>query len=120
TLWVKMVRDLYVLRDGSSTFERVPSGSTSRTQFTFLREAPDKSIWLSDASGLRMAAGSDGAAVRSVEDLPALPISRRIGNFVFAPDGTLWAATSRGVERFDGPRNMRAKAVIGAGESAAF
>jgi ligand-binding sensor domain-containing protein len=120
TLWVKMVRDLYLLRADSSTFSHVPSGSTSRPAFTFLREAPDKSIWLSDESGLRMVAGSNGVAVPSVNDLPTLPISRRIGNFIFAPNGTLWAATSRGVERFDGTRIIRAKGVIGAGEGAAF
>jgi signal transduction histidine kinase/ligand-binding sensor domain-containing protein len=120
TLWVKMVRDLYLLRADSSTFEHVPSGSTSRAAFTFLREAPDKSIWLSDEAGLRMVAGSNGVAVPSVNDLPTLPISRRIGNFIFVPDGTLWAATSRGVERFDGTRIIRAKGVIGAGEGAAF
>jgi ligand-binding sensor domain-containing protein len=48
TLWSKMSSDLYFLPVGSSKFKRVPGGSASRGAFTFLREAPDKTIWLSD------------------------------------------------------------------------
>ena len=120
TLWVKMIRDLYSLPAGGSKFEHVPGGSASRGAFTFIREARDKSIWLADDSGLRMIAGSDGTPLRWVRELPALPVNLRIGNFIFAPDGALWAATSKGVERIDWVPAARNDRLIHAGEGSAF
>jgi signal transduction histidine kinase/ligand-binding sensor domain-containing protein len=119
-LWVKMSSDLYRLPAGASKFERVPGGSASRGAFTFLREAPDKSIWLADDSGLRMIAGSGGTPLQSQRQLPVLPIDLRIENFSFAPDGTLWAATSRGVEQIDWMPFARTNRIIRAGEGPAF
>jgi hypothetical protein len=84
TLWVKRPRDLYYLAAGGSRFESAPGCSASRQGFTFHREAPDKSIWLSDDASLRMIAGSDRLPVRSSHELPPLSLSERIGNFTFA------------------------------------
>jgi signal transduction histidine kinase/ligand-binding sensor domain-containing protein len=109
TLWVKQrTGPLLFLPRGQSKFQVSPSGegpSTSygegtATSYAFLHEALDGSIWLSDDQGLRRVAGKLSA--------PPFPPAAKghkgnapFGDFTFAPDGSLWAVTGKGVKRFD-------------------
>jgi hypothetical protein len=67
-----------------------------------------------------MIADSDGTPLRAVGELSTLPVHQRIGNFVFAPDRTLWMATSGGLEQLDWTPSARPDRVIRAGEGLAF
>jgi signal transduction histidine kinase/ligand-binding sensor domain-containing protein len=111
TVWVRTLDGaLLFMPRGQSRFQRLDydAGATSAafvlataTHNTFLHEAPDGSIWLSDDHGLRRVTDKDGARV-----LPAPPIKRnneniQFGDFTFAADGSMWAVSDKGLRRFD-------------------
>jgi signal transduction histidine kinase/ligand-binding sensor domain-containing protein len=111
TVWVKTVAGpiLFLLR-GQARFQRLnyDAGPTSAAFFlatathnSYLREAPDGSIWLSDDYGLRRVTEKGSNQV-------VQPISHRIpknslqlGDFTFAADGSIWAVSDRGLRRLD-------------------
>lgn len=109
TVWVRTLAGaLLYLAPGQSRFQRMEydAGATSAafvlataTHNTFLHEAPDGSIWLSDDHGLRRVTNSRGI-------LPA-PRAKgkeeniQFGDFTFAADGSMWAVSDRGLRRFD-------------------
>jgi hypothetical protein len=72
------------------------------TGFAFLREAPDGTIWLSDNQGLRRLTSRPGAPAASVpRGRPAK--TPPFEDFTFAADGSLWAVTEKGIQRFNHP-----------------
>ncbi len=102
TFWAKTDSGAIVfLPDGESTFQSMPYKKTPVVGRVFIHEAPDGSIGLSDDLGLRRVAGGEGNSI------PPYPLNSppgqglRFGDFTFEPDGTLWAATADGVERFE-------------------
>jgi PAS domain S-box-containing protein len=112
TLWVKMASGpLLFLPAGQSKFEISPHGGGETTNASFLHQAGDGSIWLSDNHGLRRV--DSNAGIPQV----ANPLSgsgkgnARFGNFTFAPDGSMWAVTSHGVRRFDHFEQWKASAI---------
>ena len=116
-LWVKMTSgDLYSLSADRTKFTRIASKAFTQASLTFLREAPDKSIWLSDERGLRQVVDSNGTPAAVTVSEQKLPLTERIRTFAFAPDGSLWAASGRGIERFD----VRERRVLHAGEGQPF
>lgn len=100
TLWVKTrTGPLLFLPRGQSEFQMSVASAGLSTGFAYLHEAPDGEIWLSDDHGLRCVANK-----RSVSAKPpptSLKGRSQHGDFAFAPDGTLWAVTDDGVQRFD-------------------
>ena len=95
TLWVKTRSGpLLFMPRGQSKFQVSKYGEGVSTSYAYLREAPDGMIWLSDDQGLRRAEGKPGAPAFSGPP-------GKFGDFTFAPDGSLWAVTTRGVQRFD-------------------
>ena len=107
TLWVKTrTSPLLFLPRGQSKFQASKYGEGLSTGYAYLHQAPDGAIWLSDDQGLRRVASL--AAPQTVERSRT---SRRhekdprgmlhFGDFTFAPDGSLWAVTGKGVQRFD-------------------
>ena len=101
TLWVKTrTSGLLFLPRGQSKFQASKAGEGVSTGFAFLHEAPDGGIWLSDDQGLRRVA----TKLSSKTSSPTTQSYRgksQFGDFTFAPDGTLWAASGKGVQRFD-------------------
>jgi signal transduction histidine kinase len=101
TLWVKpQTSALLFLERGQSKFQPTEYGKGASTGFAFLRQAPDGTIWLSDDQGLRRVTGKDGVSPSSQTPI----VSRKsppFGDFAFSPDGSLWAVTKAGVQRFD-------------------
>ncbi len=101
TLWVKTrTGPLLFLPHGQSKFRVNKYGAGLSTNYAYLHEGPDGGIWLSDDQGLRR--------VASRLSLPAFsppPTDHKenpqFGDFAFAPDGSLWAVTDKGVQRFD-------------------
>jgi PAS domain S-box-containing protein len=101
TLWLAWPTGaLYFLKPGEHTFKRCFSGQGVGGDYAFLKQAPDGSIWLSDVGGLRRVTGYPDPT----KPLPAAQETHEphygFGNFAFAPDGTLWAASGHGVYRF--------------------
>lgn len=101
TLWVKTASGpLLYLPRGQSQFQISKAGDGVSTGYAYLHEASDGGIWLSDNQGLRQVAAklslSAGSPSERSYDGPS-----RFGDFAFAADGTLWAATPAGVQRFD-------------------
>jgi signal transduction histidine kinase/ligand-binding sensor domain-containing protein len=100
TLWVKPNNGpLLFLPRGQSKFQVSKVGEGLSTGHAYLHEAPDGAIWLSDNQGLRR-------VTRKLSDAASSPLNRykgyaQFGDFTFAPDGTLWAVTGKGVQRFD-------------------
>jgi PAS domain S-box-containing protein len=101
TLWVKWPTGaLYFLKIGEHKFNRCSSGEGAGGEYAFLNQAPDGSIWLSDAGGLRRVTGYPDptkplAGAKKTHKPPT-----GFGNFTFAPNGALWAASGLGVYRF--------------------
>ena len=105
TLWVKTwAGELLFLKPGSSQFQIEPSGSGATANFAYLHEAPDQSIWLSDDYGLRevrrgaTAGGVGGPLGKAHRE------AGRFQDFAFASDGSIWAATDKGVRWADHPQ----------------
>src|SRR5579862_6681011 len=94
TLWVKTRSGpLLFMPRGQSKFQVSQYGEGVSTSYANLHEAPDGAIWLSDDQGLRRVEGKPGAPAFSAPP-------GKFGDFTFAPDGSLWAVTTKGVERF--------------------
>jgi signal transduction histidine kinase/ligand-binding sensor domain-containing protein len=101
TLWVKWPTGaFYFLKRGESTFKRCSSGEGVGGEYAFLRQAPDGSIWLSDAGGLRRVTGSSDPSklIARPERIRKPPSD--FGSFTFAPNGALWASSGQGVYHF--------------------
>jgi len=93
TLWVKTrTSPLLFLPPGQSKFEVSQYGEGTSTSYAWLHEAPDGTIWLSDDQGLRAAFTPFRKGYKG---------NAQFGDFTFAPDGSLWAVTGKGVRRFD-------------------
>jgi PAS domain S-box-containing protein len=101
TLWVKWPTGaFYFLKHGEHKFKRCPSGEGVGGEYAFLKQAPDGSIWLSDLGGLRRVTGyADPTKPNAGPGRIGKPHSW-FGNFTFAPNGSLWAASGLGVFRF--------------------
>jgi signal transduction histidine kinase/ligand-binding sensor domain-containing protein len=110
-VWVRTLAGaLLFLAPGQSRFQRIEydAGASSAafvlataTHNTFLHEAPDGSIWLSDDHGLRRVTNKGAARI-----LPAPPARQKkeniqFGDFTFAADGSMWAVSDQGLRRFD-------------------
>ncbi len=101
TLWVKTrTSGLLFLPRGQSKFQVSQAGEGVSTGYAFLHEAPDGGIWLSDDQGLRRVKSALSAPPVSPAAQPHKS-SVPFGDFTFGSDGTLWAATGKGVQRFD-------------------
>jgi len=101
TLWVKWPNGaFYFLKLGEHKFNRYSFGEGVGGEYAFLQQAPDGSIWLSDAGGLRRVTEYPDPTKQ-----PAGPLRIRkphcwFGNFTFAPNGALWASSGQAVYRF--------------------
>jgi signal transduction histidine kinase/ligand-binding sensor domain-containing protein len=102
TLWVKTrTSPLLFLPRGQLKFQVSKYGEGLSTGYVHLHEAPDGGIWLSDDQGLRRVAGKLSASAYSPLPRREPKRSALFGDFTFAPDGSLWAVTGKGVQRFD-------------------
>ena len=110
TVWVKTLEGaLLFMSPGQSMFKRMAydAGATSAafvlataTHNTYLHEAPDGSIWLSDDHGLRRVVNPDRTPAPSVPDKERKE-NVQFGDFTFAADGSIWAVSDKGLRRFD-------------------
>ncbi len=110
TVWVRTLEGaLLFMPPGQSTFKRVEydAGATSAafvlataTHNTYLHEAPDGSIWLSDDHGLRRVINADRTPVPSVAGKERIE-NVQFGDFTFTADGSIWAVSDKGLRRFD-------------------
>lgn len=111
TVWVRTLAGaLLFLPRGRSTFQRMEydAGATSAafvlataTHNTFLHEAPDGAIWLSDDHGLRRVTSPRGAPMLQVPQSLGKEENIQFGDFTFASDGSIWAVSDKGLRRFD-------------------
>jgi signal transduction histidine kinase/ligand-binding sensor domain-containing protein len=100
TLWVKTrVGPLLFLPQGQTKFQASKVEAWPSTGFAYLHEAPDGGIWISDNKGLRCVTDKLSASAKPA--LRSFGNHARYGDFAFAPDGSLWAVTDKGVQRFD-------------------
>lgn len=112
TLWLKMPSgDLLYLKRNAPKFQRNEAGYGPVAGFTYLHDAPDGAVWLTDGRGLRKVAGGasqDSSAIgpRSAQS------GDRFGNFTFDRQGALWAATADGVEHFEHVSSMPIGATV--------
>jgi len=100
TLWAKTSSNELIYHPaGSSAFLRDAVGDGPVTYTSYIHEAPDKSIWISDTKGLRKVWKPGMSALASVATVPTMK-GVEFANFTFDADGAIWAATDHGVERF--------------------
>ncbi len=101
TFWAESASgSLLFMPRGQSRFQLSPKSGTATVAQAFLHQAPDGSIWLSDDYGLRRVKDKAGSpALSPPTDKDARIV--KFGDFTFADDGSLWAATGKGIERFD-------------------
>ncbi len=92
TLWVKtQTGPLLFLPRGQSKFQVSKYGGGLSTGYAFLHQDPEGAVWLSDDQGLRRVSIPETGERRNAQ----------FGDFTFAPDGSLWVVTGKGVQRFD-------------------
>jgi signal transduction histidine kinase/ligand-binding sensor domain-containing protein len=107
TLWVQMYSGtLLYLPRGAIRFNVKPFHDGEVGDFAYLHEGPDGSMWLSDAQGLRRVSGDSSDYRRTSGTIGKLSKHSRFGNFTFDRDGTLWAASGKGIERIPGARGL--------------
>src|SRR5262249_4334302 len=118
TLWVKTrTGPLLFLPQGHSKFQVSRYGDGVSSSYAYLHEGPGGAIWLSDDQGLRQVASKLSSPAVSLLQ-KAYHGSTPFGDFTFAPDGSLWAVTGKGVQRFEQvDRWQTPVAVAAAGES---
>jgi signal transduction histidine kinase/ligand-binding sensor domain-containing protein len=110
-VWVRTLGGaLLFLAPGQSKFQRIEydAGATSAafvlataTHNTFLHEAPDGSIWLSDDHGLRRVTNKGAARIVPEPHGQGKKENIQFGDFTFAADGSMWAVSDKGLRRFD-------------------
>jgi signal transduction histidine kinase/ligand-binding sensor domain-containing protein len=100
TVWVKMTSGvLFYLPRGDTRFKRSPSGDGAVGGFAYLHEGPNGSIWLSDEQGLRRVSENGIPSKAAFSSAATLSKHPRFENFTFDGNRTLWAATSKGIQR---------------------
>ena len=110
TVWVRTLAGaLLFLLPGQSTFRRMEydAGATSAafvlataTHNTFLHEAPDGAIWLSDDRGLRRVTNPRSAPMQVPRE-KGKEEHIQFGDFTFGSDSSIWAVSDKGLRRFD-------------------
>ena len=101
TLWVKpLTGPLLFLPRGYTKFKVSKYGEGVSSGYAHLHEGPNGTIWLSDSQGLRQVASRLSAPPSSLPQR-SYQGNAHFGDFIFAPDGTLWAVTRKGVRRFE-------------------
>jgi signal transduction histidine kinase/streptogramin lyase len=110
-VWVRTLGgEVLFLAPGESKFQRMEydAGATSAafvlataTHNTFLHEAPDGSIWLSDDHGLRRITDKGSAHTQPAPPAHEKKENIQFGDFHFAADGSMWAVSEKGLRRFD-------------------
>ena len=121
TLWVKWPTGaFYFLKLGESKFKRSSSGEGVGGEYAFLKQAPDGSIWLSDAGGLRRVTGYPDPTkpITGPERIRKPPSG--FGNFTFTPNGVLWAASGQGVYRFKNVEQYKVDEPLSTADAEAF
>jgi len=121
TLWVKWPTGaLYFLKIGEHKFNRCSPGEGAGGEYAFLNQAPDGSIWLSDAGGLRRVTGYPDPTkpLAGAEKTHKPPTG--FGNFTFAPNGALWAASGLGVYRFKNVEQYKVYEPLSTADAEAF
>jgi signal transduction histidine kinase/ligand-binding sensor domain-containing protein len=99
TLWIETpAGSLLYLPRGQSNFRFSQAGEGPTLYQSFLHQAPNGSIWLSDDHGLRRVTDAKGAPTPSSQQGNG-PSRFRCADFTFADDGSLWAPTTAGLER---------------------
>jgi PAS domain S-box-containing protein len=121
TLWVKWPTGaFYFLKFREHKFKRWSSGEGVGGEYAFLKQAPDGSIWLSDAGGLRRVTGYPDPT----RPIPGLEKIRNppsgFGNFTFTPNGALWAASGQGVYRFENVGQYKLDEPLSTADAEAF
>jgi hypothetical protein len=112
TLWVKMANGpLLFLQAGQSKFEISPRGGGATANASFLHQAGDGSIWLSDDHGIRRVDSYAGVPPVSNPLSGGDKGNANFGDFTFAADDSMWAVTSEGVRHFDHSEQWKASAV---------
>ena len=121
TLWVKWPTGaFYFLKLGEHKFTRCSSGEGVGGEYAFLKQAPDGSIWLSDAGGLRRVTGYPDPTkpIAGPERIRKPPSG--FGNFTFTPNGALWAASGQGVYRFKNVEQYKVDEPLSTADAEAF
>jgi PAS domain S-box-containing protein len=121
TLWVTWPTGaLYFLKFGEHKFKRYSSGDGVGSEYAFLKQAPDNSIWLSNARGLRRVTSYPDPTMPPAEAEKAHKPPTGFGNFTFAPDGVLWAASGQGVYRFKNVEQYKVDEPLSTADAEAF
>jgi ligand-binding sensor domain-containing protein len=108
TLWVKTAAGpLLFLEKGQSRFQVSQYGAGSTTDWAFLHQAPNGSIWLSDDHGLRRVKDEAQSPVIASPLTIMTREHNRSRNFTFDSDGALWVAPVRGVEWLEKPERWQ-------------
>jgi len=121
TLWVKWPTGaFYFLKFGEHKFKRFSSGEGVGGEYAFLKQAPDGSIWLSDAGGLRRVTGYPDPTklIAGPEKIRKPPCG--FGNFTFTPKGALWAASGQGVYHFKNVEQYKVGEPLSTADAEAF
>jgi signal transduction histidine kinase/ligand-binding sensor domain-containing protein len=110
-VWVRTLDGAVLyLAPGQAKFQRIeydagPASAAfvlaTATHNTFLREAPDGSIWLSDDHGLRRVTNKGAARILAAPPAQGKKENIQFGDFTFAADDSMWAVSVKGLRRFD-------------------
>jgi PAS domain S-box-containing protein len=121
TLWVKWPTGaFYFLKLGEQKFERCSSGEGVGGEYAFLKQAPDGSIWLSDAGGLRRVTAYPDPTKPIVAPERIRKPNSWFGNFTFAPNGALWSSSGQAIYRFKTVEQYKVDEPLSTADAEAF
>jgi signal transduction histidine kinase/ligand-binding sensor domain-containing protein len=111
TVWVRTLGGaLLYMSPGQPRFQPLEydAGTTTPAfifatgaHYTFLHEARDGSIWLSDDHGIRRVTEAGGARTLQAKAAKGNNEGTQFGDFTFGADGSMWAVSDKGLRRFD-------------------
>lgn len=115
TIWVQSPSGILLASRKGESFKPLGQTSLPSTKMSFLHEAPDRSIWLSDSKGLRRVARNTSGLSPGPAPKSGRTGSQSFGDFAFSQSGDLWATLNDAVVRFSSENSLDTGTATGPG-----
>lgn len=108
TVWIKAPNgSILVKKTGTDAFHLWDHDNHLPPGVAHMHQAPDKSIWISDPSGLLPLTNPDGSAAHASPIRKLGSFDAPFGDFTFDASGDAWIAAKGGLVRLPGPHPLQ-------------
>ncbi|WP_172838140.1 sensor histidine kinase [Terriglobus roseus] len=107
-VWVKTSNgSLLVRQTNSEKFQLWGNDALPASSVAHMHQAPDRSIWISDQSGIRQLTTPTGTPTHSAPVTTLGDFTAPFGDFTFEKSGNLWIAARGGLIQLPGPQPLQ-------------